>query len=778
LGTTAIKHVPALGAVRGSHPVIPDLGRLDATALRAQQRLWGSGKSQWPSAFKAWLQAEVDLDKGRERAWAALHYTDSRDVLIDEPLGLAALDLQIGVRRLFGPNAHSEVDGLDTSSSCAGDLIADRLVQLYGQAATRRVLTDANAGRTVEVVMHRMATQIACMSERQLADLEAALRSSFETTASRLSLSGMRALIPAFARLIAPVQVLVLDARKDRGQWSRAWHWFADYGELIEADISRAGWATGRLLLWDRRRGKLVGFPICASAAIRPNCVDLVVFMRSIREPRAIGLGNCALAAMISNQPQLIAGNPLYACPLRTCIGSTGSSGSATTESMDGGPTQPTSPASVNSSDTVAVSWRWPHLSEDDIAAMRTLCRAPGSSFQGIIDMPQQCEISKPSNPFDTYDACMVAASDGATEPSLIGGSAVGQDFRGVPSGKKCNLVAEGEVAAKPPYDRCPGQSCQDKYDPCPGQSCEGKPSSPSSTSNGGATPGSTTSTGTSGATPGSTTSTGTSGATPGSTPSTGTSGAGTGSGTGGGSLSGDAARRAQLQAIIKDARNNPTNRQKLEEALRAQDELDRFNGIDKALRDMEQRPQRDPRVHWGPRDCADPITCSDTCTDLGRQIAAANACARDLLIAVTKAVGRPLRGEVPRTPSRGPVKYPRPDAVPTTANVDICLLGDTAPTRSSVACGLELCTDGFLSTPGQESCLCSARGTSWKPRVNRCLYTVRCNEGAMPDETCTCKPVVSNDPGGSSIPPRPFPEWLGARFVHEVGGLDLGLEP
>jgi hypothetical protein len=81
-------------------------------------------------------------------------------------------------------------------------------------------------------------------------------------------------LIPAFARLVAPVQVLILDARKHHGEASQAWQWFVIYGSLIYDDVVGAGWASGELLVWDRRQGSLVGFPSCAPGTLAPDCVE------------------------------------------------------------------------------------------------------------------------------------------------------------------------------------------------------------------------------------------------------------------------------------------------------------------------------------------------------------------------------------------------------------------------------------------------------------------------------------------------------------------------
>jgi hypothetical protein len=763
VGTQALFARPTsadeLSALRASRPVIPGLERLDRAALKAQQRLWASTATTWKDAFNVWMSAEAQLDTARTTAWFGIPFTNSRDLIIDEPLAVAALDLGIGVRRTAGPGAHTEVDGLSASASCAGDLIGDRLIQNYGRAMMERIRSRTSSGAAIEIALHGIAVQIACMSDRQLADVEAAMRGSFEDTALRMSLSGKRALIPAFARLMAPVQVLIFDARKHRGIWSRNWHWFVDYGPLIEEDIARAGWASDKLLLWDRRRGKLVGFPPCALGAVNSSCVDLTVFLRSLRDPRAIGPGDCALAGMVSNQPRLIAGELRYACPMDPC------SSSGDTSSSSGMVGRPGRVAASNifTRDPSGLSWRWPRLSDGDRSAMASLCRAPGDALQGAEDAPQQCDIAKPSNPFDAYNACIISAIDGpASTPSAAGASTNGGGFPGVPAGNKCQFSADGAEAEKPPFDRCPLQSCQDKYDPCPLQSCEGKPEDKPPASD---TPPS---------------------------PETGTTSP----------VQKD--ERAELQEKIKFLRSHEGNDRANREADNLQEKLDAMDRRDEIFR-LVKEFSRDAgtstsgssptlldqfkRVHQrsdGKQDCADPGGCSGTCTDIGRQLAAANACSQGLLDAIATAIGRPTKGNIPRRQPLGPVTHPQPDA-PTTADTtsDVCLLGDGSPAAPAPACGAELCTDGFLSIGGRDTCQCQARGTSLKPILNRCLFTVRCENGAMPDETCACKPTASSGAGGPDPLPRPLPEWMGLRssttlpaVMRATGDVPVGGRP
>jgi hypothetical protein len=97
-----------LRAIRASRPVLDDVDRRDRVAAKAQARVLAApSASQRRIALAAWDNAERDLDVARDRAWRSLSVATTGDVLIDEPLALAMLDLAIGVRRALGPTLHT-----------------------------------------------------------------------------------------------------------------------------------------------------------------------------------------------------------------------------------------------------------------------------------------------------------------------------------------------------------------------------------------------------------------------------------------------------------------------------------------------------------------------------------------------------------------------------------------------------------------------------------------------------------------------------------------------
>ena len=151
--------------------------------------------------------AEYDLETVLDRSWSSLPLTSVLNLMIDELLALAMLELQVELRRLLGPEAHTHVNDLSATAGCTGDLIAQRLIYRYGQAATQGVLS-ADAPKAIGQALQSIGVQIACISEAQLAQLEPAVATGFEEISDKMTLHGMQALIPSFARLVAPIQVL------------------------------------------------------------------------------------------------------------------------------------------------------------------------------------------------------------------------------------------------------------------------------------------------------------------------------------------------------------------------------------------------------------------------------------------------------------------------------------------------------------------------------------------------------------------------------------------
>lgn len=745
-----------LAAARAAYSVVAEVDRFDQLAQKAQVAFLKAAKSeatkeQIEQALMTYIAAEANLDTARDTAWQAIPFTRTLPTLINEPLALALLDLHIEVRRRLEPSYHTVVPGLTTDAGCAGDFIADRLLYTYGMAATTLALRDANGPEATASVLTKMAVQVACLGGKQLAELEHAVSYGFQASAVRMKQHGLGELIPAFARLVAAVQILILDARKHRGERSAAWRWFHTYGQLLQEDIAYAGWASGALLLWDRHKAVLVGFPPCAPGQLGPDCVDLETFLRSLRDPRALGLGDCALAGMVAKGLESIDGDERYTCPTTSCSESaaSGETGDATLEQQE---------------QRTTLSTMWSQLSESDLNAMETLCKSPSDSLQGAGFSMDNCfaDMGGEQNPFDTYAACTLAAIGGNDSLGTF------DQLPGVPMGTNCGLMdGAGAGNSSPPYDRCPGQSCENKHDPCPGQSCAGKPESPnnSNTSNtnnnnannnqGG------TNTGTTAPNQGGTNT----GTTPTNNANNNTNNANNGQ------------KPSQLSGTpaILHHHQSPD----ILDRIDREEAHERFmNAATELLRQLEAEKNRDPRVHWpeGQRDCLDPLECSNDCTALGQQLNAQRACTEDLLNAFATALGLPDKDKQNLTRRLDIVSNWHPDQAPVDDSGAGACLGGFELTRQPAACGLMLCADGLLAAGLGDACGCELNQPVFIPQNDLCLE-MRCDDGmgtVNESGQCSCQPVEEPEPdGGGLLGPTPDPLTLETT----VGIVRLGVD-
>lgn len=407
---------------------ISRLGLLDERARDAKAKL--NAASNNSEAERAALRSqyeklEVAVSATRDKLWRTLPYTRAGPVMVADPLMLAMLDLHIEIRRALGPNHRTYVPGLIADPGCAGDIVADRLVFAYSQAAMRREETGVNDTPDEVIALRDMAAQIACLSVRQLAELEAAVTKGSAAVIGRMQ-THRGELIPAFVQRLAPVQLLIFDARKHRGQRSFAWRWFYQHGPQLKA--ARTGWGTdGHIYVWDRVLASLVGFPGCIPTAPVPNCVDLASFIDSLGDPRAIGLGDCALAGMLAFGRTRIDGENRYSCPWAPC-GPGGTPEGADAQSVE---------ARRREVNSIWSSFPPQRAPRDG----KCLAGNGGYAFQGSLpEMAANCVddlFKRADNPWDTYATCMAQGSGGEAAETFGA-------LPGVPMGNACKLADFG----------------------------------------------------------------------------------------------------------------------------------------------------------------------------------------------------------------------------------------------------------------------------------------------------------------------------------------------
>ncbi|HEX6716749.1 MAG TPA: tetratricopeptide repeat protein [Pyrinomonadaceae bacterium] len=673
---------PAVALARSSDPVLGEIEKLDQIAHQKQLNFAKKFATKRESFTKEWRQlidAEVKLSKAFNHGWASIPYTRSVAVELSQPLSLAMFQLQSEVRRRLGPEVHTIVPGLASAAGCQKDFVKDRVLSRYALA-----VTGEDSSSAVETLKEE-AIQTACLGRRQLADLEWAIATGFEDVASTMRKRGLSDVVPLFAQMVAPVQVLILDARKHRGERSLSWKWFVTYGpELKRLNAAQSHWPTGNLYLWSRTNAMLVGFPMCLPGTGTTQCVDLQKFLESLMDPRAIGLGDCALSGMIANGLTTFQGVQRYVCPSLSCgqtAPGTGATGTANTD---------VSEARGRLAD------RWPSSgSADDLLVEQTegtgqLCRnASDSSLQSAGPLSSDCINSvfgQEANPWDTYLTCM---ADGAgTDITGVGVPEVGvAPLPGVPMGKKCGLMEDGGTTPTPAPSDSPNTADEEEK-----EAKEEKPPEIPPTRTSGTTP-----------------------------------------------------SRSEVAPKTKEDTDRSiwqTLREffrTLEGAVRPARDTDQEER--ERLKAETQRQQRESA-----KSCADETSCPDNCTGLGSQIAKAKDCTDQLLKTFGEALGRrrpqPQPGEVhpsrPRVIIYDPENAPLPES-----NIGACVMGDQGPSKGPNPCQFVLCPGiAGLATPVGTDCSCGQNTQPYKSVEKLCMLDC---VGGLVDSNCKCAPSELN---------------------------------
>jgi hypothetical protein len=729
--TTATVTRPTLAVSQPGPTGIANVDSLDKIARAAQLALEtattkpNATTAEWLTAAGAATQTELDLNRARDQAWDAVTLQPAAALLINQPLTLAMLDLHIEVRRRLGSTFHTVVPGLVSDQGCRGDLVAERLIYRYGASVSAPLGATAPA---TTADLDALARQVACLGAAQLAELERALSGGFADVRGRMEARNLNGMVPAFARVVAPVQVLVLDARKHRGAASLSWEWFAAYGAVIEQDVALAGWPTGHLLLWNRRQGVLVGYAACPAGRVQPGCVDFRTFLRSLQDPRALGAGDCAFAGMVNRGIEPLKNGDRYTCPTLSCEPSAAIASPTTSPSSTSSTASGVVPKGGLSSDKrQGLQSLWPQLTGSDLDVMGSVCRMASADMQGGMLDPAQCTGDTEGNPFEQHAACIVEAI-GVNTPPQIGG-----ELQGVPMGTNCALADGGSETPQTPAPKTEEPKTEEpKTDEKPWYE---KLRDLFTTSSG------------------------------------------TGTSTGAATPEPKAVPRPQARQLEEgneyelngkgvNIKATALHDQQTGEFVRFRIEItgDPKAAIDLAAREAME-PDSDPYIALladqieamsrKQQDCADPLACTNDCTAVGQMMSAAQACTDDLLSALATAMGKPDKSKLVKRLDI--VSYPRPDAETGGEDVDggMCMPGDLgggAPARQPIGCGLILCADTLAAGMGTSGCSCRGDAAVYLP-ADICAST-RCADGTVPDAQCQCRDAGGYQPGRPPAPP------------------------
>ena len=395
-------------------------------------------------------EAETALAAVESAIWHGFSGDPSLSWLIDEPLRVAMQQTQIEFRRLLGPEWPTEIAALREDPGCHGDLIGDRMIAAYGDA-----VLEGGKDRTPEAAaLGRIAAQLACMSVRQTGLVDVAVSVAADRVEQLLGEAGLARLRDDYARLLAPVQVLVLDTVKIAGDHAYAWHWFLERHDPLKNIVDRLGWATSRVVwLYDRIDGRMIGFPPCENGELPGRCVDVGTFLDSLVDPRALGFGDCALSGMVAGGLKHGGGVNRYACPSTDCGTTSGGKGAPTSGrapkpvGATGGISDFLGGANGSSSNIPNGQLPWSGLSSNDASVMRSFgcssgsggggsggggSQGPGGSL-GDWSSEEECvqeALAAPRDPYVAFTRCVA---------DVVGDhQALTLDLAGVPAGPAC----------------------------------------------------------------------------------------------------------------------------------------------------------------------------------------------------------------------------------------------------------------------------------------------------------------------------------------------------
>lgn len=746
VGTVAAADLAATDAQlafrRAVREVIARSSRFKNASVTKLARKNRRHRAELERTAKAFANAELELRDMVDSLWNGFDGKLDNPTVIDAPLAAAMLQLQIEVRGMLGAELHTEVPNLAEMPGCAGDLIAERMIAKYGEA-----VLDTGAERGAEAeILGRIAKQLACISTDQSRKLDHVLYAAYYRVFRKLEKAGLRELQPAYARIVAPLMLLVLDTVKHRGHSAGAYYWFEDHREILQDIVERLGWATGDVYwLYDRYDGRLLGFPPCRGSEAR--CILPDVLFDSLADPAALGDGDCAISGMVARGASKMGSRgDRYACPSSACEDQSGKSPAE--RRLDG-----TSIGGFDfggfdlgslfpfGDDPEAPAWLG--LTEVDRADMASQCGTGVGGSSGDRGGPQgarggygdtwndteECTndfLAEPKGPFEAYTHCvMEGLEEGAPNPLDLG------SFEGAPMDPKCGILDGGK---KPKPSPTPAPSAS------PSASATPKPTAKPSPSPG-------------------------------------------------------LADKA-VDAIKKmlDALTNapsatapivstelellkPSNAKNVGDAARAVvdrriDEAEAAGFINKggarALKKMSIADATEYMKDNGLWSCVSPEDCSSSCTAVNAQLEAKRACDMQLLDSA-----RP-----PETRKGGPndpdtVINWGPDGKPGEGGIGGvlgCMLATTAAPHTNPECGIVQCANGLATAWSGRSCCGDLGDFGREIRLDDSCLQMQCAEGnpsSGAGGTCTCG---DEGPGGAPNPP-PSPESPGGHGIGDPSG-------
>ncbi len=273
---------------------------------------------------RAWMDlgdARGELSTTIDSLYATKVDTSARGIDLQHLTALALFDFARLTREHLGKHTHTVVRKLADTPFCAGDLIADRLLWRYFEAAVRARREGTPAEAEAVLALRAIALQSSCLGERQLFEYDQALSDAARELATRLAAARLDAVAAAAAPFLWQVRLLILDADKHLGAYSPGFLWWLEQEPLRQRLRDKAIRPLEQVLwLYDRRSAAVAAVKThCKSGTLGSTCINLSVFADSLTRPAALGFGECSFLEMIEGGVRSIRGVPTYTCTPGVC---------------------------------------------------------------------------------------------------------------------------------------------------------------------------------------------------------------------------------------------------------------------------------------------------------------------------------------------------------------------------------------------------------------------------------------------------------------------------
>ncbi len=264
--------------------------------------------------------ASQNREQAMSAAWSGFRLSESdrsKTLVVSNTLNLGCIQLQSELEKQLGATFVTEIR--DMPVSCFNeDIMRDQLFYQYCDEVTSLQAKDGTS-MPGWVPAQKIARQTACLSEKQTAKLSAALRDGTNAVLGTLRGFGYENAQGNFLNLMMPAYLLVYDVDKHRGKDSGLYQLFKQHKQLLKDTVRTKGWATEKMMFYDRASGQLVGARVCKGNE-NSNCVNGMTLLNSLR-PGTLNDGHCPLGAMVAQGSKMIpeTGEEAFTCPTSPC---------------------------------------------------------------------------------------------------------------------------------------------------------------------------------------------------------------------------------------------------------------------------------------------------------------------------------------------------------------------------------------------------------------------------------------------------------------------------